>query len=257
MPFFYITRSPMTISKTRSLIAACAHLVLALLLYIFGAGIMALALWPAALWIGYVMNAASRYPEALRLLWICFSLATAYFIYGFALIGIVGSVRLIFRLNLKEGEYPVVSLGALKWFIVNALFMLISITFIDFILLTPLASLLYRLLGAKIGRNVQINSKYCADLSLLEIGDNSVIGGHATVICHSFERRRLILKKVKIGKNVVIGLNAVVLPGAEIGDGAFITAGTVLGKNKIVEPHSVYAGVPGESSRERHERHGV
>jgi acetyltransferase-like isoleucine patch superfamily enzyme len=61
------------------------------------------------------------------------------------------------------------------------------------------------------------------------------------------------LRKVKIGKNVVIGLNFVVLAGAEIGDGAFITAGAVLGKNKQVEPHSVYAGVPAESTKERRE----
>jgi hypothetical protein len=43
-------------------------------------------------------------------------------------------------------------------------------------------------MGANIGCNVQINSSYCADLSVLELGDGAVIGGHATVICHSFER---------------------------------------------------------------------
>jgi acetyltransferase-like isoleucine patch superfamily enzyme len=141
----------------------------------------------------------------------------------------------------------------MRWMFINALYYLLSITFMDFILLTPLSVLAFRLLGAKVGRNVQINSKNCADLSLLEIGDNSVIGGHATVICHSFERGRLILRRVRIGKNVVIGLNSVVLSGSEIGDGAFITAGAVLGKNKVVEPHSVYAGVPAESSKERRE----
>jgi acetyltransferase-like isoleucine patch superfamily enzyme len=62
------------------------------------------------------------------------------------------------------------------------------------------------------------------------------------------------LRKVKIGKNVVIGLNSVVLSGAEIGDGAFITAGAVLGKNKQVQPYSVYAGVPAESTKERKKR---
>ena len=41
----------------------------------------------------------------------------------------------------------------------------------DFLLMTPFAALFYRLMGAKLGLNVQINSKYCADLSLLEIGE--------------------------------------------------------------------------------------
>jgi acetyltransferase-like isoleucine patch superfamily enzyme len=136
---------------------------------------------------------------------------------------------------------------------INALYYLLALTFMEFVLLTPLAVLALRLMGAKVGKNVQINSRNLADLSLLEIGDNSVIGGNATVICHSFERGRLILRKVKIGKNVVIGLNSVVLAGADIGDGAFITAGAILGRNKQVEPHSVYAGVPAESTKERRE----
>ena len=146
------------------------------------------------------------------------------------------------------------SWGTVKWAVANALVLVVSVTFMDFILLTPFVTMFYRLMGAKVGKNVQINSRYCADLSLLEIDDGAVIGGHATVIGHSFERNRLILRKVKIGKHALIGLNAVVLPGSEIGEKALIAAGTVLGKNTKVEPRSVYCGVPAESVKERRER---
>ena len=71
-----------------------------------------------------------------------------------------------------------------------------------------------------------------------------------TKILHP-EIHRLILKKVKIGRNVVIGLNAVIMPGCEIGDGAIVAAGAVLGKNTKVEPRSVYCGVPAEPARNR------
>ena len=177
----------------------------------------------------------------------------AYFIYGICLIFIVGIVRFVFRLSLKEGEYPIYSLGALKWAVTNSLVLVVSNTFMDFILLTPFMNIFYRLMGAKLGKNVQINSKSCADLSLLEIDDEAVIGGHATVIGHSFERGRIILKKVKIGKRALIGLNSVVLPGVVIGERAIIAAGAVLAKNTIVEPRSVYFGVPAMSAKERHE----
>ena len=90
------------------------------------------------------------------------------------------------------------------------------------------------------------------NLSLLEIGDEAVIGGHSTVIGHSVERGRLVLKKVKIGKRVTIGLNSVILPGAQIGDGAIIAAGAVLMKDAVVEPRSVFVGVPAINARERH-----
>ncbi len=124
----------------------------------------------------------------------------------------------------------------------NALILLISTTFMDFMLLTPLINFFYRLMGAKLGKNVQINSKYCAGFCLLEIGDNSVIGGHSTVIAHSFERGGLVLKKVKIGKNVTMGLNSVILSGAEVGDGAIIPAGSILLKNARLESRKVWRG---------------
>ncbi|MEI8348965.1 MAG: DapH/DapD/GlmU-related protein [Candidatus Omnitrophota bacterium] len=243
----------MIVSGLKAFLTTLEHFLLAACLYIFAIVTTGLALFPSVLFIHYVWTHTLGYYFIVRLLLICFSLAAAYFVYGFSLILIVGFLRTALRLNLKEGEYHVTSMGMMKWMFVNALYILVAITFMDFILLTPFAAFFFRIMGAKVGRNVQINSKNCADVSLLEIGDNTVIGGHATVICHSFERGRLILRRVKIGKNVVIGLNSVILPGADIGDGSFITAGAVLGKNKQVEPHSVYAGVPAESTKERRE----
>jgi serine acetyltransferase len=112
------------------------------------------------------------------------------------------------------------------------------------LLLTPFAALFYRLMGATIGRGAVINSRSCADPSLLEIGDDVVIGGHATLLGHSFEGGRLILRRVTIGSPVLIGVNAVVLPGAEIGDGATIGAGAVVPKDTRVAPGTVYVGPP-------------
>lgn len=216
-----------------------------LFLYTIGILIIGLAFFPGILLCFYVWQISFGLNFTLRVLFLTFSIVTAYFIYGICIIFILGLVRVIFKLSLKEGEYPLVSLGALKWALTNSLVLVVSNTFMDFILLTPFLNIFYRFMGAKVGKGVQINSKFCADLSLLEIDDAAVIGGHATVIGHSFERGRLILKKVKIGKRAVIGLNSVILPGCEIGDGAIVAAGTVLGKNTIVPRRSVYYGVPG------------
>ena len=243
----------MIAAQAKSFFTTIIQLLFAACLHLIGILIIGSAIFPAILLIYYAWTHTVVYFVVLRVWLLCLSLALAYFVYGFSLISILGLLRAALRLNLKEGEYRVASIGMMRWMFINALYTIVSITFMDFILLTPIAPLFFRLMGAKVGKNVQINSKTCADLSLLEIGDNTVIGGHATVICHSFERNRLILRKVKIGKNVVIGLNSVILAGAEIGDGAFITAGAVLGKNKQVEPHSVYAGVPAESTKERRE----
>ncbi|MGE5197635.1 MAG: acyltransferase [Deltaproteobacteria bacterium] len=232
-----------------SILITVGQLLFSLIMYAFGTVFFALALIPG---IALVMNAWAK-TIGMHGFWRFFilgsSLAGAYFLFGFALIIIIGLTRIIFRLRLKEGDYAIPSWGALNWALCGGLHLMISFTFIDFILLTPFANLLLRLLGAKLGKNVQINSKFIADASLLEIGDNTVIGGSATVICHAVERGKLKLRKVKIGKNVTVGLNAVILPGCEIGDNALIGASAVLLKNTKVEPGSIYYGVPAEPIR--------
>ena len=106
----------------------------------------------------------------------------------------------------------------------------------------PICGVVLSPYGGKLGLNVQINSKYCADLSLLEIGDNAVIGGHATVIAHSFEPRGLILQRVRIGRHAIVGLNAIVLPGVEVGERAVVGAGVFVPKGTKIQAGTVYLG---------------
>jgi len=239
--------------RAKSLYATLTQFLCTICLYTVGILVMGSAVMPGILLVHSVWINTLFYHPFLRFWLIAVSLVLAFFIYGFCLILILGLLRIVFRLNLQEGEHRIASLGIYRWMFINGLYMIAAITFMDFVMLTPFSILFFRMMGAKVGKNVQINSKKCFDLSLIEIGDNAVIGGYATIMCHSFERNRLILRKVKIGKNVVLGLNSVVMSGAEIGEGAFITAGAVLGRNKQVAPFSVYAGVPAESIKERRE----
>lgn len=236
----------------RSFIATVVQCLLTVFLYSVAIIILGISLFPGILLCYQIWSHFLAAPLIIRALTISFGIATAFFIFGITQMFVSGIIRMVFRLNLREGEYNIISTGAFKWMFANALYQLMSATFMDFILLTPLANVFHRLMGAKLGKNVQINSKFCADMSLLEVGDGSVIGGHATVISHSFERNRLILKKVKIGKKAIIGLNSVILPGCEIDDGALIAAGAVLNKNTHVGSREVYCGVPAESARARH-----
>ena len=216
--------------------------VLTLALYVFGAVVIGTALVPGV-WLCYVLwLATADWSVALRLWAVCVAGAGAYFVFGLSLLLVTWLMRLLFGLRLKEGTHPMASLETIRWMVSNALQLVVWSTFGDFLLLTPFAALFYHLMGAKLGRNVQINSAFCADLELLEIGDGSIIGGHATVIAHAFEPAGLILKRVKIGRHVVVGLNAVILPGADIGDGAVIAAGAIVPKHTVIPPGTVYLG---------------
>ncbi|MDD4954899.1 MAG: DapH/DapD/GlmU-related protein [Candidatus Omnitrophica bacterium] len=228
------------------------QLLFSLSMYALGIFFFGLALCPAVIIFFKVWSLVIAENIWLRSLAVGFAIGLGYFVFGFGLIVLSGLTRTIFRLKLREGNHKIFSLEALKWAFASSLYLIINFTFIDFILLTPFANLLQRLLGARLGSNVQINSKFVFDSTLLEIGDNTVVGGGAIIIGHVVERGILKLKKVKIGKNVTIGSHATIMPGCEIGDNAIIGAGAVLLKNTKIEPHSVWYGVPAENIRNRH-----
>jgi len=233
----------------KTYLISLVQLLFSLAMYLMGTVFFGLAMIPGIAIALKVWQANAALSFLQRAAFLGFSIAGGYFLFGITLILLVGFTRTVLRLRLKEGRYPVFSWGALKWAFVSSLYLMINFTFIDFILLTPFANLLHRLLGAKLGKNVQINSKFVFDATLLEIGDNTVIGGDAIIIGHVVERGRLKLSRVKIGKNVTLGSHCTVMPGCEIGDNAIIGAGAVLLKNTKVEPRAVYFGVPARQVR--------
>jgi acetyltransferase-like isoleucine patch superfamily enzyme len=73
---------------------------------------------------------------------------------------------------------------------------------------------------------------------LITIDDSAFIGIGVIVIAHFKEARR----GVRIGKQVFIGPGVIVLPDVEIGDGAVVTAASVV--TSSVPPMTVVQGNP-------------
>ncbi len=220
------------------------QVVLTLLLFVEAIAILGVALSPGAALFGW---AAARLPAAgpLRALGLGAALAAGYFAFGLALLVVVPVARwLTFARGTPVGRFPYLSVGAWRWASYNALTLMVRFTFVNWIRVTPFLPFYHRLMGARIGRRVQINTAVVADQNLLEIGDDTVVGGDVTLVCHSAERGHLVTAPVTIGRGVTIGLMAVVFPGCTIGDGAMISAGSVLSKGTKVGPGEIWAGVP-------------
>lgn len=103
-----------------------------------------------------------------------------------------------------------------------------------------------------VGNNVGIgNNSFIQASGGLEIGDNASLGPGVKIWTqnHKFEKtgpvndRDYEYKKVIISKDVWIGANAFIMPGAEIGEGAIISACSVVGGKKI-PPYSIVGGHP-------------
>ena len=104
---------------------------------------------------------------------------------------------------------------------------------------------LYRLMGMQVGANVSFAWRTTPDLffpELIRVGDNTIIGYNTTILAHEYLLREWRTGPVWIGANVTIGANCTILPGVVIGDGATISAMSLV--NKDVLPGAKMGGVP-------------
>lgn len=105
---------------------------------------------------------------------------------------------------------------------------------------------LYRtFLHMKIGEKTSFALMVMPDTMFPEkitVGTNSVIGYNTTILAHEYLIKEYRLGPVIIGSEVMIGANSTILPGVTIGDGAIVSAGTVV--HKDVEPGTFVGGNP-------------
>lgn len=91
---------------------------------------------------------------------------------------------------------------------------------------------LYRnFLGMKLGKQTSLALMVMPDTMFPEritIGDNSVIGFNTTILAHEYLIEEYRLGDVVIGSNVMVGANSTILPGVTIGDGAIVSAMTLV-----------------------------
>ncbi|HBI04652.1 MAG TPA: acetyltransferase [Paenibacillaceae bacterium] len=110
----------------------------------------------------------------------------------------------------------------------------------------PVKNWMYRtFLGMKIGERTAVALMVMMDTMYPEgisIGSNSIIGYNTTILAHEYLIDEYRLGDVTIGNEVMIGANCTILPGVSIGDGAIVSAGTLVHKN--VPPGAFVGGNP-------------
>ena len=114
---------------------------------------------------------------------------------------------------------------------------------------------MYRAIGMRIGKDAAIGLMVMPDIFFpekIEIGDNTIIGYNTTILCHEFLVEEYRIGTVKIGSRVMIGANCTILPGVEIGDGAVVSAHSLV--NRDVPAGAVVGGVPARIIRRKTER---
>lgn len=109
--------------------------------------------------------------------------------------------------------------------------------------------------------SIWFNAVIRGDVNSIRIGDKVNIQDGAVIHC-TFERSKTIIgNNVSIGhnaivhgcvidNNVLIGMGAIVMDNAHVGSDSIVAAGAVVLENTIIEPGSIYAGIPAKKVKD-------
>jgi non-ribosomal peptide synthetase-like protein len=109
---------------------------------------------------------------------------------------------------------------------------------------TPFKSVLWRLIGVRVGRRVFDDGAHISEPTLTSIGDDSVLNLRSKIQCHSQEDGTFKCDRATVGAGCTIGVSAFVLYGVTMGDGAVLAADSFLMKGEDVPPRARWGGNP-------------
>jgi non-ribosomal peptide synthetase-like protein len=102
----------------------------------------------------------------------------------------------------KTGRYPIWGFYYFRWWLVSRFQ---GLSWSEMFVGTPLMSLYYRAMGAKVGRHCSIDTPYCTAFDLVTIGEDTSIGSETQMLGYRLEDGWLILGGVTIGSECFVG----------------------------------------------------
>ncbi|WP_051218390.1 Pls/PosA family non-ribosomal peptide synthetase [Nocardioides insulae] len=109
---------------------------------------------------------------------------------------------------------------------------------------TPLLVWWFRMLGARIGRGVWIESHWLPEADLVTLGDGAVVNHGTVVQTHLFHDRMLSLDTVSLDDGATLGPHSVVLPAARIGGHAVVGPASLVMRGESLPPKTMWIGNP-------------
>ena len=111
---------------------------------------------------------------------------------------------------------------------------------------TPLIPWFFRLMGAKIGKGVCMETICLTEYDLISIGDRACFGADATLQTHLFEDRVMKMSTVDVGPGCSVGTDAVVLYDTRMEAGAVLGDLSLLMKGETLPAGTHWQGSPAQ-----------
>jgi non-ribosomal peptide synthetase-like protein len=114
---------------------------------------------------------------------------------------------------------------------------------------TPLASLYYRLMGAKVGRNCLLDTMLCGSFDLVSIGEGTSIGAETQLLGYRIEDGELVLGRIEIGSRCFVGIHSALELNSRMRDGARLDDLSLLPEGETMKPGESRRGSPAQPAR--------
>lgn len=111
---------------------------------------------------------------------------------------------------------------------------------------TPYLPAMLRLLGAKIGKNVYMDTADITEFDCVTIGDYSELNSFSGPQTHLFEDRIMKIGEVKIGSHVTVHCRSIVLYNAEVANQSILGPLTLVMKGEKIPAKSAWIGSPAQ-----------
>ncbi len=143
--------------------------------------------------------------------------------------------------RFRAGSYPLWGSYYFRFWFVNTIQSAIPVHYLAG---TPLLGIYFRLMGARIGRNVHLASPNFACYDLLDIGDDTSVGTDATAPGYHVENGRLLIGTVRIGQGCFVGTRAVMRENSALADGAALDDMSLLPAGQTIPAGERWLGSP-------------
>jgi amino acid adenylation domain-containing protein len=109
---------------------------------------------------------------------------------------------------------------------------------------TPFVCWYFRLLGAKIGRRVYMETTDLTEFDLVRVGDQAALNADCTIQTHLFEDRVMKMSTIDIAPHCKVGAGSLVLYDARLEEGAALGDLSLLMKGETLPARTSWQGIP-------------
>ncbi len=152
---------------------------------------------------------------------------------------IIGKWLIIGR--FKPGSYPLWGFFYLRFWFVSRLMDLVPTRIMRG---TPFLTWYYRLMGAKIGRNVHMGSDRFRVCDMITIGNNTCINADAHLMAYKVSNGMVHIGPINIGKNCTVGTRSVISENSRMEDFSELAELSLLPSGATVKSGEHWEGSP-------------